>query len=332
MEIASLYSSMNDYKNELKYTEKCIKLLKKYVITDIEIAALYHNQVLALIEQGLYKDCESILNKAIESKPKVLHHTYNAFTNLYTHLNRFQEAQDYATRVLALRRESFGSYHPQTAVALNNLGLCCYYSGNINQGINFIQESLIIREKILGRDNELTLQTRVNIAGILKNSDINSAEEQINLALLLMTKKSPLMSSALEVKGMILNNTGRIELAVDCFQKSLVLNRVFHGDIHPYTKISYRELGKIFLKMKKIQKAKIYFKKALNIDIKIYGQEDVNTAMSLNNLGNVFQENNEIKKALINFEKAHTIFLNALGLEHEHTKLLAKKLNELNDI
>ena len=67
------------------------------------------------------------------------------------------------------------------------------------------------------------------------------------------------------------------------------------------------------------------------ISLKVHGNKHPSTAISYNNLGNCYSNKEQYSIAKKYYKKSYNIFLSKLGENHQHTKLLAKRLKEIND-
>ena len=70
----------------------------------------------------------------------------------------------------------------------------------------------------------------------------------------------------------------------------------------------------------------------MSINHRINGDDSPEQAVSYYRMGIIFQDDIDLDSAKENFEKARIIFLNVLGEDHPNTKLLARKIKELNDL
>jgi tetratricopeptide (TPR) repeat protein len=79
---------------------------------------------------------------------------------------KYQEAIPIAERALEVAKRTRGSEHPETADALNNLGLLFNKTGDYAKAEPLYQEALRIRQKVLGPEHPYTALSLNNL-GVL---------------------------------------------------------------------------------------------------------------------------------------------------------------------
>ena len=126
-------------------------------------------------------------------------------------------------------------------------------------------------------------------------------------------------------------NTTDLDKAIEYLKKSLAIDLKIHGDKHPSTGLSYNNLGSVWSNIGEYDKAIKSHEKSLAINLEVHGDEHPSIGKSYNNLGNCHRDKKQYTIAKKYYKKSYNIFLSKLGEEHQHTKLLAKKLKEIND-
>jgi tetratricopeptide (TPR) repeat protein len=66
-------------------------------------------------------------------------------------------------RALALFKATYGDFHPQVAIALNNLGAILKDLGDVSEARLCFERALEIFEQFFGKDHELSVGTRRNL-------------------------------------------------------------------------------------------------------------------------------------------------------------------------
>lgn len=168
---------------------------------------------------------------------------------------RFDEAEHYSRRTLAVAEKEFGANHSNTARVMGRLGVILYDARKVDQAIELEQRALNI---------------------LNANGDAETA-------------------SAIDVRGNIVNALswdGRYAEAEMLSRETIALSEKVDGDLHPNTIIRRSNLGLVLLKLGKAQEALALFEKCLADAAKVwpedYAQVDfmmVNKAMALHDLG-----------------------------------------------
>ena len=79
-------------------------------------------------------------------------------------MGEYAAARPYYERALAIREQALGPSHPDTARSLNNLGVLCYYEGELEQCAVLLRRALAIYEQSLGAEHPDTRSTRESLA------------------------------------------------------------------------------------------------------------------------------------------------------------------------
>ena len=164
---------------------------------------------------------------------------------------KYDKAQEYSLRSLAIRTRFLGNEHPQVAASLNSAGLIFSAQGKFEKALEYLQKSLAIMEKTLGPAH-------------------------------------PNVSAALANIGRELYMKGEYESALEYLQKSLAIDEKALGPEHPDVASSLNNLGALFQGQGKYDKAIDYFRKALAIREKTLVPEHPLVAETLSDIGKVF--------------------------------------------
>ena len=160
---------------------------------------------------------------------------------------------------------------------------------------------------------------------------INYYEKSLAIRLKVHGDQHPSTGTTYNNLGFVWDDKGEYDKAIQYYEKSLTIRLKVHGDQHPSTGISYNNLGAVWKKKGEYDKAIEYYEKSLAIRLKIHGDQHTSTGVSYNNLGNCHKEKKQYSTAKKYYQKSYNIFLTKLGEDHKHTRLLEKKLKEIND-
>jgi CHAT domain-containing protein/Flp pilus assembly protein TadD len=202
---------------------------------------------------------------------------------------KYQEAIPIAERAVEVAKRIRGPEDPETAEALNNLGLLFKRIGDYAKAEPLYQEALRIRQKVLGPEHSETATSLNNLAMLYK-------------AMHEYAKAEPLLQEAVQI-----------------YQKVL-------GPEHPDAATSLNNLGDLYRDMHEYAKAEPRYQEALRIRQKVLGSEHLDTAVSLNNFGELYDTMGEYAKAEPLYREALRVWQKVLGSEHA---LTATGLNNL---
>jgi len=216
----------------------------------------------------------------------------NQQVNQLIEQGKYQEAIPIAERAVEVSKRVRGPEDPETAEALNNLGLLFKKIGDYVKAEPLYQEALRIREKVLGPEHPDTAESLNNLALLY-----HAMHEYV--------KAEPLLQEALRIRQKVL------------------------GSEHPATALSRNNLAELYDDMGEYAKAEPLYQEALRIQQKVLGPENPDTATSFNNLGELYQEMHEYAKAEPLLQEALQILQKVLGPEHPDTVVSRNNLAEL---
>ncbi len=87
----------------------------------------------------------------------------------YWLLGKYQEAEKMQRQALKLRKEIFGTEHPDTLMSMNNLATSLADQGKYDEAEQIYRQTLELREKILGTKHPDTLRSMNNFTTTLVN-------------------------------------------------------------------------------------------------------------------------------------------------------------------
>jgi tetratricopeptide (TPR) repeat protein len=264
---------------------------------------------------------------AEEDDPKALH---QQLTELIKQ-GKYQELVPIAERALEMIKRARGPEQPETADALNSLGLLYQKIGDYAKAEPVLQEALRIRQKVLGKEHPDTATSLNNLAALYqKMGEYAKAEPLYQEALRIRQKALGLEYPDTMIS---LNNLvglywamGEYAKAEPLLQEALRIRQKVLGKEHPDTATSLNNLATVYLDMQEYAKAEPLYQEAFRIRQKVLGPEHPDTAQSLNNLAELYQKMGEYAKAEPLYQEALRIRQKVLGPEHPDT---ATSLNNL---
>jgi len=132
--------------------------------------------------------------------------------------------------------------------------------------------------------------------------------------------------------GIIEASTEKYENALSIFNDVVKVELSFYGRNHVITARTYSNIGSVYLQLKDYESAYNYFSHALTIDTRLLNSFHSSIGLDYDDLGDVYLGLKDIDKAKFYYNKSLEIFVKNNGMEYSHTKLLIKKINEINDL
>jgi tetratricopeptide (TPR) repeat protein len=247
---------------------------------------------------------------------------------------KYREAIPIAERAVEVSKRSRGLDDPETAEALNNLGVLFQKIGNYAKAEPLLQAALRIRQKALGPEHTLTANSLNNLGELY--------QEMHEYA-----KAEPLLQEALRIRQKVLgqehadtaqslNNLallywvmGEYAKAEPLDQEALRIRQKVLGSEHPDTATSLNNLALVYQDMGEYAKAEPLLQEALRIRQKVLGPEHPDTAQSLNNLALLYKAMGEYAKAEPLYQAALRIQQRISGSEDTGTGVSLNNLGEL---
>ena len=207
-------------------------------------------------------------------------------------VGQYAEAEPILKRVLAIREESLGPDHPDTATSLNNLAMLYEKQARHKEALPLLERALAICEKTLGPEHPDTLISLNNLAiGFISHARYNDA--------------------------------------IPVFERALALRERALGPNHPDTACSLNNVAMLYEKLGRYRDAVPVLQRAIAIREQALGLEHPDTATSLNNLAMVYKKLAQFKEAVALSERALAICDKVLGSEHPETVIVRSNHTEL---
>jgi serine/threonine-protein kinase len=178
------------------------------------------------------------------------------------------------------------------AVSLNNLGTTLIRGDRLAESVGPLEESLSIRERVLGEGHPDVAKTLNNL-------------------------------------GSTLERQGRLAEAEPRYRRALEIKQERLGRDHPSVAIGLNNLAGCLHKLGQLDAAEALYVESIAIRRKAFGPKHVNVATALGNLGRVYEDRGDRVAALRCWREAHQIRLAADGPEGNDTKQAAEALKRL---
>jgi CHAT domain-containing protein/Flp pilus assembly protein TadD len=234
---------------------------------------------------------------------------------------KYNEARTVGERMIALREKALGTDHPDTAQALNSLGILYNIMDNDAQAEQLFQRALAIWEKTLGPEHPALAKALNNLAGIYRTrSDYARAEALLKRALTIDVKvlgsEHPDVAQDYNNLAVIYDDRGDSTKAEPLYKRALAIWEKTLGPEHPALAQALNNLAGIYKTRSDYAQAEELFQRALSIFEKAAGPEHPIVVKALLNLAGVCKERGDYAQAEALCLRALTISKKALGPNH----------------
>ena len=243
------------------------------------------------------------------------------------------KAIEYYEEALSIRKELYGSRHPDVAIIFSSLGLAWYDRGDFKNAIKYGEEALSINNETYGQKHIEVAICLSNLGSAwLARDDLKKAisyyEEALFIGKELYGEKHPHVAKTLNNLG---NAVGNQNKKIEYYEAALSIAKELYGEKHPDVVVYLTNLGNAYRISGTEKKAIEYCKEALSIAEELYGEKHPDVAACLHNLGCAWEALGDKKEAIECFRQAYEAFREFHGVEHPSTKIAKKWLNGLRN-
>jgi tetratricopeptide (TPR) repeat protein/transcriptional regulator with XRE-family HTH domain len=236
----------------------------------------------------------------------------------------YEAALEFCESALAVRERSVGEGHPDTAVALHQLGHLRMERGQLDLAKALHERALGIRERVLGGDHPRSAETLNSLAWVVRGQgDPAKAEALVRRAISILERRSgagdPRTAGAISVLGAILRDQGKFREARSALERALAIFDAVPGAPHPDTGRALLHLAALLQAEGDLAAARPLLERALAVQERAMGPLHLHTAWALCDLARVLGAQGELPRALDLGRRATTIFERLMGYEHPWT-------------
>jgi serine/threonine protein kinase/Tfp pilus assembly protein PilF len=227
-------------------------------------------------------------------------------------------------RALKLRREQFGTDHPDTLSSMNNLASGYYDAGQLEQALPLYEQTLELRKAKLGPDHPDTLGSMHNLAlGYDAAGQLDRALPLYEQTLELMKAKlgpdhPDTLSSMNNLAGGY-RDAGQLDRALPLYEQTLELRKAKLGPDHPDTLGSMDNLAGGYRDAGQLDQALPLFEQTLELRKAKLGPDHPDALSSKNNLAGGYLDAGQFDRALPLFEQTLELRKAKLGPDHPDT-------------
>jgi serine/threonine protein kinase/tetratricopeptide (TPR) repeat protein len=204
--------------------------------------------------------------------PRLATSLHNA-GELYTRLERYDEAERFLQRALSIREKTLEN--AETARTICAMARLNHGRGNRDKAERLYRQSLAIREKVLGRDHPDVAESLSGLAGVLSLKRIDEAERLARRSLSIREKalgeNHPDVAESLSRLVELTMEIGKPSEIESHLRRAILIRETSLGQAHPDLAESLINLGVFFDKRSQCREAEEPIRRAITILEKAYG-------------------------------------------------------------
>ena len=292
-----------------------------------------------LLSEAKYDSSITLLSQAADyyresrSWPDLVE-SYNLLSTNYRILNRLEQSQRLAGKVLDLLNDHSLELPVQEVKTLNNLGLIETERSNFKKSVTYFEDALEVAEKpsvpahtkamLLGNlgsvfddqgDYDRALDYYARGTGLL---DIGKSDED---------RKQ--LAKLYNYSGVTHVKKGHFDEALQFYKKELEINLDLYGTSHPTVAGGYNNIGGIYYRTGDIGEAIVYFKRAASSTELTFGKNHPRVGLIYNNIGACYYEAGDYSQSVEYLKKSAEIKKETQGADHPD---LALTFNNIGSI
>ncbi len=228
--------------------------------------AAAHNVAASYVSAGnyaaaikLHEESLDRIRRVLGAEHPVLLSSMRSLASAYRETGRLSDSVRIATDALSISQRVMGS-HVDTAAAMSELARAKGASGALGEAEQLFRDALAIRLKLLGADNQSTLVTKNDLAGLLQAEGRYSEAESLFVETLAAKRKLLGETHASTLNTMsdlasLYRRRGKLGESAALQEKVLEGRRKKLGDGHPSTLRAMRELAVTYRDQKRFTEA-----------------------------------------------------------------------------
>jgi serine/threonine protein kinase/tetratricopeptide (TPR) repeat protein len=232
----------------------------------------------------------------------------------YLDLGDLEKAEDHVLGSLQTYQE-LDAESADVAQSLNNMGVLRSVAGRYEEAVQYFEDALELRRRILGDTSEETADSMTDLGNALvRLGRFDEAEPLLRDAL--ASKRAlhdgPHASVALGINslGNLLHHREAYDEAEALYREALAMHRETLGDDHPDVVVDLNNLAYLLRSRGDLEASEPMFREVLEANQRIYGPTHPKVAESLSNMGMILL-------ARARFSEAEAYYRRALEMQRE---------------
>ncbi|KAI9775356.1 MAG: hypothetical protein M1839_001272 [Geoglossum umbratile] len=298
---------------------------------DISRASLAHKVSRYFQTRGAYNSAETVAEKAVRWRVKVLGPEHSDTLASMFHLasvlgnqGRYDEAERMNRQELKLSQKVLGPEHPGTLASMNNLAWMLSSQGKYDEAETMHRQELKLSQRVLGPEHPGTLSSMNNLAWMLSSQGKYDEAEAMHRRVLKLSQRvlgpgHPGTLSSMNNLAWMLSSQGKYDEAEAMHRRGLELSQRVLGPEHPGTLSSMNNLASTLDSQGKYDEAEAMHRQVLGISKKVLGPEHPGTLASMSNLASVLDSQGKYDEAEAMHRQELKLSQRVLGPEHPGT-------------
>jgi non-specific serine/threonine protein kinase/serine/threonine-protein kinase len=260
----------------------------------------------------------------LQDRPDVQTRLQTTIGSVYTGLGAYGAAQPLLERSVATRRQVFGSDHPQTLSAINELANLYWFLDRFADAEPLFLEVVERSARVLGEEDAATLRARFDLASLYARQGKWTDAEQLQRTILTIQQRTlgpehPDTLASLGNLAAFLNGQRRYQEAAVLLTQAIDGRRRVLGADHPSTIVSLSNLAFSYEMLKDFARAETLYRDAIELHRRVSGDSHQRTSRVRANLSSMYVKQSRFSEAEPLALKSYEGLLEAFGAGHEST-------------
>jgi eukaryotic-like serine/threonine-protein kinase len=275
----------------------------------------------------------------LATQPELQARLMQTMGEVYWSLGLYSEAQPLIEKALESRRRLLGSEHPDTLESMDFLGRTLEREGHYPEAEKLTRETFDIRRRVLGPEHPDTIASMHGMANIALDEGHYSEAEKLYREVLEIIRRvrgpeHPDTLRTMATLALALSDEGRWQEAEKSYREILDVQRRVLGPEHPDTLVTMTSLARMLSNQGNFADAQKLLLDTLDAKRRVLGPEHSETLWSMYDLAVNFRESGHPLEAEKLERETLDIRSRVLGTEHPETLMsmvdLAEDLDDLH--
>ncbi len=271
------------------------------------------------------------LESSLAGQPRLLASLTGTIGTIYLRLGQFEDSRRHLEAALEIRRQLYGSSHPEVTGGMADLALLSLEEGDHDAADRLLHEALELGRRELGEDHEAVADA-LALRGALRIAEGRLDDAEPILEDALRRRRSlgdpAAIAKSLNDLAVLRESAGRYPEARELYQEALTIRRVLHDRPHPDLAESHNNLGTNLFYQGDYAGALPRYQESLKLYRQLFGADHPYVAINLTNLATLHHMMGDLEAAEPRYRQA--LELNRRLLGDRHPNLATTRSNFAN--